>query len=575
MANVLWELPKADPSSTSKLIDRLGVCELIAKLLVQRGLDTPEKARVFLSPALTNLDDPKKMLGMDGAVSRLIQAIEKREKVYIYGDYDVDGVTSISVMVLFFRQVGLEVEYRIPSRLSEGYGLHESHVVEISEKGCDLLITVDCGISDVAQVQKATEIGMDVIIIDHHQLAQELPPAKAILNPFQPECTFPTKHLSAVGVCFNLLIALRAELRTRGWFLKREEPNLKEYLDLVCLGTIADVVPLTEENRIFTHFGLQQLGVSQRPGIAALKEVSGLLSSKLETGQVAFRLAPRINAVGRIGRAHDAVDLLTTESYSHALGLAKKLDQANLQRQTIEQKILTEALEQAEACQTSEKPHALVLASKDWHVGVVGIVASRLVERYDCAVVLLALSGPEGRGSARGVKGVHLYKALQECSQYLESFGGHRMAAGMRLFHSQLKAFREAFASAVKAQNDGTEKQKVIEADGELQPACLSFELIENLKSLSPYGMGNPEPRFVARKLMVKSARRIGKKPPFHIKAALEDDQNTFDAVGFGMGERLDEIKDRIDVLYTPTINYWDGVNSIQLKLRDLKKSKN
>ncbi len=574
MTQTVWQERHADAHAVRSLCDELGISGLLAKLLVQRGVETPEKARMFLSPSLSRLDDPRHMLGMPAAVDRLIQAIEKKEKIFIYGDYDADGVTSISVLVLFFRRLGIEVDYLIPSRLDDGYGLHEKYVDEISGKGCRLLVTVDCGISNVSEVESAVRLGMDVIIVDHHQLAKELPPASAILNPCQPECRFPTRHLSAVGVCFNLLIALRTELRARGWFSSCEEPNLKEFLDLVCLGTIADVVPLTEENRIIATFGLQELGVSKRPGIAALKELSGLHAPKLEAGQVGFRLAPRINAVGRIGLASKAVDLLTTDSYSVALALAKEMDRANQQRQNIEQKILLEALEQLKALGKAARPTSLVMASDSWHVGVVGIVASRLVDRYNCPVVMLAFEGEYARGSARGTKNVHLYKALQKCVEHLEAFGGHRMAAGLKLQRDKLNEFRRAFDTAITGQLEGAQIDRVIEVDGELQPADLTLEIIDELKSLAPFGLGNPEPLFVARNLAVKSARLVGREPPYHLKAVLADEKCTYDMIGFGLGDRLDEMQEKIDVIYTASINNWNAGNSIQLRVRDIKSSR-
>lgn len=428
-----WDVRPVDRERTAQVAADLDVPPVVAQVLHARGIDDRADAVRFLHPALTDLPEPYSLLGLPAAVARLEQAIKADEKVCIFGDYDVDGVTSTAVLLLWLRQVGLPVEYYIPSREKEGYGLSQAVVTGIVGRGVTLLITVDCGISDVAEIRAARSVGLDVIVIDHHQIPEVLPDALAILNPHQNDCPFPDKDLAAVGVVFELVMALRASLRSGGFFQSRPEPNLREYLDLVSLGTVADMVPLVGTNRILTYFGLRELAAGRRPGIAALKEVAGVSGAETTVGQVAFRLAPRINAIGRLDQASKAVELLTTQSYQQALTLARELDQANAERQTIEQEILDDAMRQAEEQLARGDVSGLVLASEDWHVGVVGIVASRLVERFGCPVALIALTGEECRGSARGTEDIHLYECLQACADTLLAFGGHSAAAGLTI----------------------------------------------------------------------------------------------------------------------------------------------
>jgi single-stranded-DNA-specific exonuclease len=566
-----WEILESDPGQVQDLARTLDIPELLARLLVNRDIGSPVQARSFLSPSLSDLHDPGLMKGMQAAVERLLAAVKIREQVCIYGDYDVDGVTSVSLLLLFFRHLGLQVGYYIPSRLVEGYGLNESSIDEIAAKGSKLLITVDCGISDVSQIRHARQAGMDVIVIDHHQVPDQLPEASAILNPLQPDCPFPAKNLAAVGVTFNLIMALRSRLRSAGWFTRREEPNLRELLDLVSLGTVADIVPLVDENRVITHFGLAELSSGRRPGVAALKEVSGMLSDKVAVGQVAFRLAPRINAVGRLGQASRAVELLTTRSFSSALTLARELDQANSERQSIEQRIYGQALTAAEEARAKGETQALVLYSQDWHVGVVGIVASRLVERFGCPAVLIAMDGEQGRGSARGTEHIHLYRAIETCADKLEGFGGHRAAAGLTIKSGNLEEFRKSFLQAVSQQESAAPAIKTLRIDAQAQPELFSHEMVEKLRLLAPHGLGNPEPLFMAKSLRVKSSRPVGREPPYHLKAVVDDGNNTWDVIGFGMGDRLDAVPDWIDLVYTPEFNTWEGYTSVQLRLRDFR----
>ncbi|MBW1809458.1 MAG: single-stranded-DNA-specific exonuclease RecJ [Deltaproteobacteria bacterium] len=568
----VWEIRERENTDSSILAQALDIPEVLAGLLQARGVNNPEMARRFLTPALSDLNDPSQMKDISLAVERLLEALRAGDQICIYGDYDVDGVTSVSLLLMFFRYIGLRTEFYIPSRLEEGYGLNPQAIEKIVAQGAKLLITVDCGISDIDEIEQAKAAGLDVIIIDHHQVPDQVPTATAILDPHQPECEFPFKELAAVGVAFNLVVALRTALRERGYFNEIEEPNLREFLDLVALGTIADIVALLDDNRIIAHFGLQELTAGRRPGVAALKEVSGILNDQVTVGHVAFRLAPRINAVGRLGQASKAVELLTTNSYSKALALARELDKTNKERQAIEQVIFKDALDNAEQTRQKGETRAMVLASKEWHIGVIGIVASKLLERFACPIVMIGLAGDLGKGSARGTSDIHLYEAFVKCADLLEGFGGHRAAAGLSIRAENVDAFRDAFLAAVVEQSSSLQAAKIIKVDQELQPAIWTNELVEKLAMLSPHGLGNPEPLFIARNVSVKSARKVGRDSPYHIKAVFNDDGRFLDGIGFSMGDRLDEMSEQVDLVYSAELNSWDGQTSVQLKLKDFKK---
>jgi single-stranded-DNA-specific exonuclease len=567
----VWAIREVDQDRVAELARGLDLSPRVARLLALRKVDSVQAGRSFLEPRLTDLHDPQLLLDMDRAVERILRALGAAERVCVWGDYDVDGVTATALLVGFLRELGHAVEHHIPAR-EEGYGLSASGLERLAGQGVRLVIAVDCGISDRAPVQRARELGLEVVVIDHHQLPAELPEAAALLDPLRPGCAFPAKDLAAVGLVFNLVMAIRAALRSRGAFGTGPEPNLRQYLDLVALGTVADIVPLLGENRILTHAGLQELAAGRRPGVAALKEIAGLTGPGTTAADVAFRLAPRINALGRLGLARGGVELLTTSSYARALTLAREMDAANTQRKAIEQTIFERACKLAEAALQDARPAALVLAEEGWHAGVVGIVASRLVERFGRPVALLALDGERGRGSARGVEGVHLFEALTDSAEHLIAFGGHRLAAGLTVRREALEAFRKRFVAAVGRQLGGAEPARVLHADGAAQPAEWSQEEVASLARLEPFGAGNPEPVFLARALEVRGVRPVGTRPPLHLKAALADGQRTWDAIWFRQAERLDALRSgTVDVLYTPALNTWDGHTSLQLKLVDVR----
>jgi single-stranded-DNA-specific exonuclease len=440
-----WLLPDVVEQEVGSLAGELSLHPLAARVLLHRGYRTPEAASAFLSDRLADLPDPFRMKGMHGAVERVLRAVRLKEKVTLYGDYDVDGVSSTSLMYLFLKELGVAPATYIPHRLDEGYGLNLGAVERIAQDGTRLLVTLDCGITSVAEIARAKELGLDVVVVDHHTVPPTLPPASAVLNPHQPGCEYPTKVLCAAGVAFNLCMGLRKRLRDDGFFATRKEPNLKALMDLVALATVADVVPLTGANRILVAHGLQELSQGRRPGIRALKEVAGLEPDATVTaGQVGFRLGPRINAAGRLHDASLGLQLLCADSVETARSLAQVLDRANAERQGIESGILTQALAQAEEHKDSR---GLVLYDEGWHPGVIGIVASRVVERYHRPTVMVGVKDGVGKGSARSIEAFHLYDALTGCADLLMRGPHHRREAAARLPRG-LRAHRAAAADA-------------------------------------------------------------------------------------------------------------------------------
>jgi single-stranded-DNA-specific exonuclease len=567
-----WLLP-GSVENAAPLAARLGVHPLAAKVLASRGYGTPEAAAAFLADRLTDLPNPTTMMGVREAVSRLARALANGEKITLYGDYDVDGVCSTALLARFLRSLGGMVATYIPQRLGEGYGLNRAAIERIAGDGTRILVTLDCGITAVAEVARARELGLDVIVVDHHTVPETKPPAFAILNPLQPGCAYPTKHLCAAGVAFNLCMALRAQLRADGFFSQLREPNLKSYLDLVALATVADVVPLTGANRVLVKHGLAELGSAKRVGVRALKEVSGLgASSPVSAGQVGFRLGPRINAAGRLDDASVGLRLLTTDDAAEARRLAEQLDDANTERQGIEQGILGGALEQAEARRSAR---GLVLYSEDWHPGVIGIVASRIVERYHRPTVLVAVKGGEGRGSARSIEGFHLVDALGRCAEHLTKYGGHRHAAGLSISAARLPAFRDAFealAAEVLREEDLAPRCRV---DALLSHAEVDESAAEAIEALAPFGNGNPEPVFATRRLVARPRVLASKRPgaPGHLKLAIEGGRG-LDAIGFGMADRVALTEGPIDLAFQLSLDEWNGVRRVQLRVKDIQASR-
>ncbi len=576
-----WKLRPCYPEVQQLLSPQLGISPLLSQLLASRNIKTPEEAEIFLSPKLSNLHSPFLMKDMEKAVERICEAVKCQEEIVLYGDYDVDGITGTSILLIFLKALGAKVSFFIPDRIREGYGLHVEELQRIKENGAQLLITIDCGSSDIEQVQFAQQQGMDVIITDHHEVPNILPPAYAMLNPQQKDCHFPFALLAGVGVVFNLLMALRKTLRDRGFWKGQTVPNLKEYLDLVALGTIADVVPLIDENRILVKYGLRQLTEGSRIGIEALKEVCGLLSTTITSSLVAFRLSPRINAPGRLSQARQSVILLTTDDYQEAQRIALLLEQENTSRQQIESRIVKEAYVLIEADPQLKERDSIVLASSKWHPGVIGICASRLLDRYNRPSILISCDEKRGigRGSARSSETFHLYEGLEECKHLLKSYGGHHSAAGLTIELGKLKEFQTLFNKVVSEKFTEKDFISSIDIDTEVSLKEISERLIKEISWLEPFGNCNPEPTFSSFELDSYISREVGKG---HLKLKIKEDSLFYDAIGFNLAEQSlpflqapadssSNTRSKIKIAFIPQINTWQGIKSVQLKVKDIK----
>lgn len=572
-----WVMRAPEPTCIAALcaegqLGATSLTPLLVRLLVNRGIDTPEKAAAFLLPSLrTGLRSPLLFPDMHRATERILRARAQGEQVYIYGDYDVDGVTGSAQLLLFLRELGMDPGLYIPHRTREGYGLNAQAMHTIAERGTKVMVTADCGATAHREIALAQSLGIDVIICDHHHVPEQRPSAYAVLNPMEKDCAFSFTGLSGAGVVFYLLMGLRMRLREQGGPI----PDLRRYLDLVTLGTVADLVPLVEENRVLVTHGLKEIDRSLRTGLRALKEVSG--KAEVSSSYIGFRLGPRLNAGGRLAEAQKAVELLTTTDEARAHELAAALDVENRERQGIEEKILNQAVAMVEAWPDLAERRSIVLASEEWHPGVIGIVASRLVERFYRPTFMIAIDGPTGKGSGRSPKPFHLYEGLKACGDLLDGYGGHRQAAGLSMQAERIPALAERFEAVTRARLSGDDLVPEMVVDDELDLALVDARTLDQVRKLEPYGQGNPEPIFMARGVQVAAVRVVGGKPllgnPGHLKLALRSSRGgrPLDAIGFGMGHLPLAIGARIDVLYTPEINVWNGQASLQLRLRDLR----
>lgn len=558
-----WVPYPSQPDLIQSLSLRHGMPELVAKILLNRGLEQEEDIEAFLDPTLARLLPPFGMQDLDTAVERLTQAVYRSEPLVVYGDYDVDGITAASVLIQFFRALGVPATAYIPDRLTQGYGLQPEVITGLAKES-KLLVTVDCGISNVAEVALGKKLGMDIIITDHHEVPESMPPALAVINPKRTDCSYPFQDLAGVGVALNLLLGVRARLREKGWFRTRPEPNLRAYLDLVALGTAADVVPLVGQNRILIRQGLQVLASTTRPGLVALKEIAQLEGRPLSMREVVFRLTPRLNAAGRMGQPRGALELLLTDDLDQARALARHLDSLNRQRQTLEQKILQEAVLQAENENLLDRP-ALVLAGEGWHPGVIGIVAARLAELYYRPVALISLQNGAGRGSARSIAPFNLYAGLAACRSYLLQFGGHRAAAGFTLAAENLLPFRRAFEEAVTRELGSQTMRPTLSVDAEVALEELDDEFFQQLDRLRPFGQGNPEPVLTCLEAEVLNSRVVGER---HLKLQLAS-SSRLEAIAFNLGN-YHPMRGQVDIAFSPRLNYYQGRYRPELRVLDL-----
>jgi single-stranded-DNA-specific exonuclease len=563
-----WILKQPDQGFVSRCCDELKLSALIARILALRDLTEIDTARCYLSSSLrSDLPSPFLMADMDVAVDRIVGAIRRAELITIWGDYDVDGTTGAAVLVSFLREIGVEPIFYVPHRIEEGYGLNIAGLRRLKERGVGLIVTVDSGISNVNEVAAAHEIGVDIVIVDHHQPPEQLPPAIAVVNPHRSDCAFPDKGLCAAGLAFYLVIALRARLREAGWFNLSGDPDLRRHLDIVALGTIADMVPLKGVNRTLVKRGLTALGASKRPGVMALKQIAAFAPGDVTAGQVGFQLGPRINAAGRMDAAIKVVELLTTESPDVALRIANELDEHNRERRAMEAEVLEHAMEQAERI-IEVRRYSLVLGGEGWHPGVLGIVASRIVERFHRPTVVLGFHAGQGKGSARSIRGFHMIEGFRRCAHLLEKFGGHEYAGGLTIKQENLPTFVEAFDAVAQAILPDEALVPFLEVDAELNFSQIGLALMREIEVLKPFGVGNPEPLFLSQGIEVCERKDFSAGARFRFKQA----GRLVTGVAFGVNPDFPaQPGATVDLVYRLSENEWNGNTTVELKVVDAR----
>lgn len=564
-----WERVAADPRVAAELSTRCSISLDMAKVLANRGIVDERSARLFLAPDIASMHDPFALPDMQAAAGRLLDAVRQGEKIRVYGDYDVDGISSVSLVVSVLRACGADVDYYIPNRLIEGYGLSIEAIQKAAEDGVALLVTADCGIGAFDEAEAAQSCGVDLIITDHHEAGASVPRCAAVVNPKRHDSDYPFKELAGVGVAFKLCQALwRFAGRPNG----AADPH--RYLDLVALGTIADVVPLLDENRIIAKLGLAMMSRSTNLGVQSLLDVAGLTGRDIKAGNVSFTLGPRVNAAGRLGDPSLGARLFLTDSRQEASELAAMLDEENRKRQEIELAILRQVWEPVSKMNT-QSTRAIVLGSDDWHSGVIGIVASKIAEMTYRPTVLVAFEGDVGRGSARSIPGFNLFSALTECSDLLLKYGGHAQAAGLSIRSDDLGAFRERMNRIGYERLSEEDLIPRLYYDEELAETQISDSLARELAALEPHGLGNPSPVFVTRNMLVLEQRSVGEGGK-HLKLKLGRGDAVVSAIGFRMTQRYSDIarnSAEVDVAYSLDVNEWNGRTYAEMNLKDIRRS--
>ena len=558
--NKQWETYNVEKELVEKIADEFNISKLVARIIAHKGLTKSDEIEVFLHPRRNDFHDPFLMPDMCKAVPRIIQAIENKEKVAIYGDYDVDGITSSSVLHKFLKERGLDTQIYIPNRLNEGYGLNEDAIREIAKNGNTLIITVDCGITGNKEVELAKSLVIETIITDHHEQAEVIPDAIAVIDCKRKDNTYPFNSLAGVGVAFKLIQALSKELKLP------DEAYLK-YLDIVCVGTISDIVPLVDENRVISKLGLKLLKQTRNVGLKVLLESIGY--NKIDSNAVSFGVAPRINACGRMGHEREALELFLTNNIEEAKRITDSLNNYNMQRQEVEKKIFNEVVEMMNNEEEQKLP-SIVLGGENWHHGVIGIVSSKITEMYSKPSILLCYEGNLAKGSGRSVKGFDLHEALDQCSKYIEQFGGHSMAVGVTIKRENFKKFKDEFEEySIKKQVSSI--VPVIKVDEKIDLKNVTIQDIKDLELLEPFGEGNKMPLFQVSNVKVESTRALSEGK--HLKMTLKDEYKYIDSIGFNMGNLSGEypIGTKIDAVGTLEINSYKGMESIQINLKDIR----
>lgn len=559
--NKKWECYQADNNKVYELIKRYDLNEVLARILVNKNLTKKEDIDLFMNPTRKDFHNPFLMPDMEIIVDRILKAIEHNEKIIIYGDYDADGITSITVLKSFLEERGLEVASYIPNRLDEGYGLNKEAIKKIYDDGYRLIITVDCGISGIDEVDYANSLGIETLITDHHEPAEILPNAMAVVDAKRKDNKYPFNQLAGVGVVFKLIQAISIKLNL-------DEKEFLKYLDIVCIGTISDIVPLIDENRVIAKLGLKLIAQTKNIGLKALLEIIGF--NNIDSTAISFGVAPRINACGRMGNEQVALDLFLSKDWAEAKKLALKLNEYNIERQTIEKRIFDEATEKIE--KDEKDSTCIIVGSEGWHHGIIGIVASKVTDMYFKPSILICFENDDGKGSGRSIPGFDLHQALMKCSKNLERFGGHSMAVGVTLKKDKFEQFKKEMEQYAKS-HEIDKIVPVINVDGELLLKNVDLDSVKSLKLLEPYGEANKMPLFMFKNLKINSIRSLSDGK--HLRLTLKDDNYMINAIGFNMGKLSEKylIDDKVDVVGNLDINSFNGMESIQIILKDMRKS--
>ena len=559
--NKKWEFYEKDNEQIKKVQEEFGVSRLLATIIVNKGLKTKQEIEVFLNPTRKDFHDPYLMPDMKIAVDRIVKAIQNQEKVIIYGDYDVDGITSITVLKKFLADRGLQVDSYIPNRLDEGYGLNKNAIEKIVKDEYKLMITVDCGISGIEEIEYANSLGLETIVTDHHEPAETLPKALAVVDAKRKDNEYPFNQLAGVGVVFKLIQAISI-------LYNLDEKEFLKYLDIVCVGTISDIVPLVDENRVIAKLGLKLVEVTKNIGLKALLNSIGY--KKIDSSTISFGVAPRINACGRMGFEQEALKLFLTDNIVQATDISRKLNEYNKKRQEIEKKIFEEVLVKIEKSE-KDKP-CIVLADEGWHHGVIGIVSSKVTEMYYKPSILICYEDGIGKGSGRSIPGFDLHEALSKCDNYVDRFGGHSMAIGITVEKEKFDKFKEEFEKYVSDSNIN-ELAPIVKVDEEITAKDMDINIVNELNMLEPFGEANKMPIFMYKNLRINSIRALSEGK--HLKLTLKDENLVIDAIGFNMGHLVNDflLGEKVDVLGNLEVNRFNGHESVQINLKDIRKS--
>ena len=559
--NKKWESYSVNENFLHDFMQKFKLNEILARVLINKNITKKEDIDLFMNPTRKDFHDPFLMPDMEITVDRVLKAIRNKEKIIIYGDYDADGITSITVLKTFLEERGLEVASYIPNRLDEGYGLNKQAIKKIYDDGYRLIITVDCGISGIDEVDYANSLGMEVLITDHHEPGQSLPNALAIVDAKRKDNKYPFNQLAGVGVVFKLIQAISMKLNL-------DEKEYLKYLDIVCIGTISDIVPLVDENRVIAKLGLKLVNQTKNIGLSALLELVGF--KEIDSGTISFGVAPRINACGRMGDEQVALDLFLSKDYETAKEIAIKLNEYNSERQSIEKQIFDEATQKIE--KEEKKNACIIVGGEGWHHGIIGIVASKVTDIYFKPSILVCFEGNHGKGSGRSIPGFDLHEALMQCSSELEKFGGHAMAVGVTVEKSKFGKFKtELEEYAKKCEIDKI--VPIINIDSELSLKNIDIDSVKSLKLLEPYGEANKTPLFLFKNLKINSIRALSEGK--HLKLTLKEDNFMINAIGFNMGKLSEKylLDDKVDIVGSLEINSFNGNDSIQIVMKDIRKS--